>query len=77
MTQGKKIRTSTGLEHGISKFIQPTHLTVIILAVLVTSISGYDTTCPIGCYDCVVDTPKSFEKLRKSMPPSVRRVMRR
>ena len=66
---------SIGLKQG-TKGSLSLKLVLSLLGIL-TPILGYDTTCPIGCFDCVIDTPKSFDKLRKSMPPSVRKVLRR
>lgn len=50
---------------------------LVALFLLICSTLSYDTTCPIGCYDCKIDTPQEFEKLRKSMPPSFKKVLRR
>ena len=47
----------------------------LFLGILARESSQYNTTCPIGCYKCVVDTPKGFETLRSNMPKSVRKMM--
>lgn len=50
-------------------------LLATLLTLLVASSMQYNTTCPIGCYKCVVDTPQGFESLRTKMPKSVKKLM--